>query len=635
MSFADSWYRASCALLLLTFLPLSFSLSCFLFLSLSLFLSLFLSLSLFISAPSFSLWLQDTCHLMPFTKYSLLDQSYFFTPYLSIAHIKFTNYSPTIFYDYHPQSCLKNIFFALGQPSSSFLEENLQTCWPLRTGAMAREDRDAGTCFPEYRAHTDFVQVSTSCSSSSITPSVIPATPQRSVPSIPVSCFHISWSFDAFFPRASERRVLPIVGVCKTSSHLHIFSSSPLLIFTSSHIFSHLLTSSHIFPHLHIFSSSHLLISHLLLIFSSSHLLISSSSHLLILTSSPHLLIFTSSHLHIFSSSHLLTSSHIFSHLLTSSHIFTSSHLHIFSSSHLTSSPHLLIFTSSHLLIFTSSHPHIFSSSSHLHIFSSPHLLIFTSSHLHIFSHILTYPHIFSHLLTSSHIFSHLLTSSHTFSHLLTSSHIFSHLLTSSHIFSHLLIFTSSHLTSSPLALLPSCPLALSFFSISLLKAGAGQCQRDGTKRNLFARNEGRSSKTEVKLRFYLCRSNPFARNEGRSSKTEEKLRFYLCRSNPFARNEGRSSKTAVKLRFYLCRSNPFARNEGRSSKTEVKLRFYLCWSNPFARNEGDRQKLRKNCDFTCAGATLSHEMRVIVKNCGEIAILLVPDLSVCKSACV
>ena len=54
MSFADSWYRASCALLLLTlhfsmfsfYLPLSFSLSlsCFLFLSLSLYLCpLFLS----------------------------------------------------------------------------------------------------------------------------------------------------------------------------------------------------------------------------------------------------------------------------------------------------------------------------------------------------------------------------------------------------------------------------------------------------------------------------------------------------------------------------------------------------------------------------------------------------------------
>ena len=51
-------------------------------LSLSLLLSLSLSLSLFLSPslspPSFSLWLQDTCHLMPFTKYSLLDQSYLF-----------------------------------------------------------------------------------------------------------------------------------------------------------------------------------------------------------------------------------------------------------------------------------------------------------------------------------------------------------------------------------------------------------------------------------------------------------------------------------------------------------------------------------------------------------------------------
>ena len=62
-----------------------------------------------------------------------------------------------------------------------------------------------------------------------------------------------------------------------------------------------------------------------------------------------------------------------------------------------------------------------------------------------------------------------------------------------------------------------------------------------------------------------------------------------------------------------------------------------------------DRQKLKKKCDFTCAGATLSHEMRVdrqkleeklrfylcwsnpfarnegrCVKNCGKIAILLV-----------
>ena len=58
------------------FLPPPFILSLSLAFSFS--LSLFLSLSLFISPPSFSLPLQDTCHLMPFTKYSLLDQSYFF-----------------------------------------------------------------------------------------------------------------------------------------------------------------------------------------------------------------------------------------------------------------------------------------------------------------------------------------------------------------------------------------------------------------------------------------------------------------------------------------------------------------------------------------------------------------------------
>ena len=116
-----------------------------------------------------------------------------------------------------------------------------------------------------------------------------------------------------YFPRASERRDLLIVGVCQTFSHLHIFKSSHLLILTSSRI--QILTSSH------------------LLTFTSAHL---------------HSFIFTSSHPHTFSSSH--------PHILTSSHllIFTSAHLHICLSSH------LLIFPSSHLLIFTSSHLLIF-----------------------------------------------------------------------------------------------------------------------------------------------------------------------------------------------------------------------------------------------------------------------------------
>ena len=156
--------------------------------------------------------------------------------------------------------------------------------------------------------------------------------------------------------------------------------------------------------------------------------------------------IFTSSHLHIFSSSHLLILPYLPIFSSSHPHIFTSSHLFIFTSScpHIHTSSNLLIFTSSHLHIFSSSHPHILASS-HLHIFSSSHLSssqIFPSSHLHI--------------LTSSHL--DILKSS--------SPHIFSS--------SHPHIFTSSHLhilTSSHLLLLSSCPLAFSFFSISLLKA--------------------------------------------------------------------------------------------------------------------------------------------------------------------
>ena len=197
----------------------------------------------------------------------------------------------------------------------------------------AWDSRDTSTCKPQFSTRAslcaDFSTSSTAiltaterCSNSLLQAFDLPNLSPRSF----------------FFPRASERRVLPMVGVCKTSSHLHIFSSSHLLIFASSHL--HICSSSH----LHICSSSHLL-----------H--ICSSSHLLLLTSS-HLLILTSSHLRIFSSSHLL--------------IFTPSHLHICSSSHLLmlTSSHLHILTSSHLLIFTSAHLHILTSS-HLHIFSS------------------------------------------------------------------------------------------------------------------------------------------------------------------------------------------------------------------------------------------------------------------------
>ena len=87
-----------------------------------------------------------------------------------------------------------------------------------------------------------------------------------------------------FFPRAFERRVLLIVAVCQTFSHLHITSSNPH-IFSSSR--PHIFTSSH----LHIFSSSHLHI------FISSHLLIFTSSHSLLPSCSLALFFFPSSFL--------------------------------------------------------------------------------------------------------------------------------------------------------------------------------------------------------------------------------------------------------------------------------------------------------------------------------------------------
>ena len=115
----------------------------------------------------------------------------------------------------------------------------------------------------------------------------------------------LSYELMNHWARASERRVLLIVGVRYTFSNFLIFASSRLHM-PSSHI--HIFT----FSHLHI-SSSH--------IFASSHLLIFTSTHI------------------IFTYSHLILTYHL--RIFTSTHtIFTSSHLHIF-----TSYPH--VFTSS------------------------------------------------------------------------------------------------------------------------------------------------------------------------------------------------------------------------------------------------------------------------------------------------
>ena len=347
-----------------------------------------------------------------------------------------------------------------------------------------------------------------------------------------------------------------------------------IVCISSSHLhtFSHICSSSHLLSHLLIFTSAHLhtLWSSHLLIFTFSHLHTFSSSHLLIFTfshlhtfSSSHLLIFTSAHLHIFSSSHFLTFTPSHLHIFSSSHflIFTTSHLHICSSSH------LLIFTSAHLHICSSSHLIIFTSS-HLHIFSSSHLLIFTSAHLHIFT--------YSHLL----FLSLALTSSHT--------HIFSLSLSLS-LSSFLSPFSLSFLSPFSLSRL----LYLSLFRPRVVPAGSHETST-------------LSHETRVDRQKLM------------------KIAILLVLEQPFRTKWGSMHKNWGKIAILLVLEQPFRTKCGRSSKPEEKLRFYLCWSNPFARNEGRWVKTVENCDFTCPGATLSHEMRVDRQKLMKIAILLV-----------
>ena len=126
MSFADSWYRASCALLLLTshfsmfsfYLPLSFSLSlsCFLFLSLSFSLSLSLYLCpLFLSVVARHMSSDALYQIFSSWSILLFHTISFHSSYK--IHQLFTDYLLRL-----PSSELleKHLFSLSGQPSSSY-----------------------------------------------------------------------------------------------------------------------------------------------------------------------------------------------------------------------------------------------------------------------------------------------------------------------------------------------------------------------------------------------------------------------------------------------------------------------------------------------------------------------------------
>ncbi len=206
----------------------------------------------------------------------------------------------------------------------------------------------------------------------------------------------------------------------------------------------------------------------------------------------------------------------------------------------------------------------------HTHIFTY-YIFLCTSSHTHIFTLTHTHLYIFSLSLSHTYIFTSSLTSSHSHLHILTSSlslfrtHIFtySHLLS---LFSFLSPFSLSFLSPFSLSRL----LYLSLFRPRVVPARS---------------HETSTLSHEMRVDAQKLRSNcdftcaglvpeqPFRTKWGSMRKNWGKIAILLVpdlsRSNPFARNEGRSSKTEEKLRVYLSWSNPFQWNDGRWSKTE------------------------------------------------------------------
>ena len=90
--------------------------------------------------------------------------------------------------------------------------------------------------------------------------------------------------------------------------------------------------------------------------------------------------------------------------------------------------------------------------------------------------------------------------------------------------------------------------VSLSLFFLSLLRRG--RCRRTATKRNLFAWNGRRTSKTAAKLRFWGVDRNPFAPNWRRTSKR--------CRSQHFRTKWTSKVKNWSKIAILRCPAQPF-----------------------------------------------------------------------------
>ena len=272
-----------------------------------------------------------------------------------------------------------------------------------------------------------------------------------------------------------------------------------------------------------------------------------------------------------------------------------------------------LIFSSSHLLIFTPSHLHTF-----CHTFSSSHLLIFTSAHLHICSssHLLIFTsahlQIFSHICSSSHLLIFTSDHLHIFSHICSSSHpfIFRSSLTSAHLHIcsslHLLIFTSS-LTSAHLHICSSSHLLshLLIFTFSLTSAPLHTFSHTFSSSHLLSFLSPFSLSRLLYLSLFRPRVVPAGSHETWTLSHEMRVDRQKLRKNCDFTCAGATLSHEMRVDRQKLRKNYDLTCPGATFSHEMRV---------------DRQKMRKNCDLTCPGATLSHEMRVdrqkLRKNC-------------------
>ena len=112
------------------------------------------------------------------------------------------------------------------------------------------------------------------------------------------------------------------------------------------------------------------------------------------------------------------------------------------------------------------------------------------------------------------------------------------------------------------------------------------------------------------KMRFWVVRRNHFARNGRRTSKTEEKLRFFL-KLEPFRTKWTSNVKNWSKIAILSSPAQPFRTKWTSNIKNWKIFAIFKFCGDPFARNGRRTSKTEEKLRSLFQIWTLSHEMDV------------------------